>query len=66
MNDYGKYQSEIVAICQHYGYTNCEKCPLFAACDTEKQDDETQTEYTERSEKALAEAYKKMMEENQQ
>ena len=63
MNEYGKYSAEIAAICQQYGYKNCEKCPLFSACNTERQDGETQTELTERSEKALAEAYKKLQEE---
>lgn len=63
MNEYGKYSAEIAAICQKYGYKNCEKCPLFSACNTERQDGETQTDFTERSEKALAEAYKKLQEE---
>ena len=61
MNEYEKYNSEIIAICQQYDYQDCEKCPLFSACNTTKQDGETQMEYTERSEKALAEAYKKMI-----
>ena len=65
MNEYGKYSAEIAAICQQYGYDNCEKCPLFSACNTERQDGETQTEFTERSEKALAEAYKNLQEKNQ-
>ena len=63
MNEYGKYSAEIATICQQYGYKNCEKCPLFSACNTERQDGETQTDFTERSEKALAEAYKKLQEE---
>ncbi len=63
MNEYGKYQAEIAAICGQYGYTQCEKCPLYSGCNTERRDGETQAEFTERSEKALAEAYKKMMEE---
>lgn len=64
MNEYGKYSAEIAAICQQYGYKNCEKCPLFSACNTERQDEETQTEFTERSERALAEAYKKLYKTN--
>lgn len=63
LNEYRKYSAEIDCICQQYGYKNCEKCPLFSACNTERQDRETQTEFTERSEKALAEAYKKLQEE---
>lgn len=60
MNEYKKYSGEIDEICRQYGYNNCEKCPLFSVCNTERQDEEPQTEYTERIENALAEAYKKM------
>lgn len=63
MNKYEKYSGKIAEICKEYGYQNCEKCPLFSACKTEKQDNETYGEYTERVEKALAEAYKKIQEE---
>lgn len=63
MNEYKEYSEKITEICLQYGYKNCEKCPLFSACDTEKQDGETQAEYTERSEMALVEAYKKLQEE---
>lgn len=60
MNEYAKYSGKINEICQQYGYKNCEKCPLFSACNTEKQTGETQMEYTERSEKALVATYKKL------
>lgn len=66
MNEYKKYSGEIDEICRQYGYKNCEKCPLFSVCNMERQDGEPQTEYTERIENALAEAYKKMCSEKTQ
>lgn len=62
MNEYGKYSGKIADICHRYGYLNCNECPLFSACNTTRKDGETQAEYTERSEKALAEAYKRLTE----
>lgn len=59
MTEYEKYYPEIENICKEYGFTKCERCPLYSACQTERKDEETQGEYAERWETAIVQAYKK-------
>lgn len=58
-NEYsGKTGEKIAEICKQYGFTKCEKCPLYTACNTVREDGETQEEYTRRWEKEMVNAYK--------
>lgn len=65
-SEYEKYSAKIDALCEKYGFTHCDKCPLFWACCDARKDTETESEYTERIEKALVKAYKEKVEKEQQ
>lgn len=62
-NEYQKYRTKITEICDQYGYQNCEQCPLFYACCSQRKEQETGIQYTERIENALVKAYKTLQKE---
>ena len=57
MADYNKHKDAIAHLCGKFGYKACQHCPLFNACIIEKEDGESEKDFTARWESTMAKAY---------